>query len=353
MRIRKRFPPSSLSSLPLSDPQLHRSPVVQQHIQGSIQVYPDGNLCTQQGNTNSQPSDPPNQPLPPPSDHQPMIGSEQTRWVWSDTIKAQELKQKDLEGEEVKEERWRDEEKTNDIRKGSILGAEVGTEVLSSSASSHQEVERWCEGDKVFPLKKRRGSFERRVSEDTITAEKAKKMKAKMKSKTNKKCVQQQQQQQNGGDDGNEQQEVRESSSTGAKKMKRGSVIMEGSRCSRVNGRGWRCCQQTLVGYSLCEHHLGKGRLRSMTSVRSRAGPNKDDQRLLSVQEHLPEKKLLGDNGDDDDDDDDEDEKKPLMVTKKRMKLGMVKARSISSLLGQPNNAVVVIADSNNKNGSL
>ena len=44
---------------------------------------------------------------------------------------------------------------------------------------------------------------------------------------------------------------------------------MEGSRCSRVNGRGWRCCQQTLVGYSLCEHHLGKGRLRSMTNVRS------------------------------------------------------------------------------------
>ena len=47
---------------------------------------------------------------------------------------------------------------------------------------------------------------------------------------------------------------------------KRGNTIMEGSRCSRVNGRGWRCCQPTLVGYSLCEHHLGKGRLRSMTT---------------------------------------------------------------------------------------
>ncbi|KAJ6826139.1 uncharacterized protein M6B38_374205 [Iris pallida] len=53
------------------------------------------------------------------------------------------------------------------------------------------------------------------------------------------------------------------------KRKKRGSpVLMEGSRCSRVNGRGWRCFQQTLVGYSLCEHHLGKGRLRSMSSVR-------------------------------------------------------------------------------------
>ncbi|XP_037444886.1 uncharacterized protein LOC119314241 [Triticum dicoccoides] len=47
----------------------------------------------------------------------------------------------------------------------------------------------------------------------------------------------------------------------GAKKRRRGPpVLMEGSRCSRVNGRGWRCSQPTLVGYSLCEHHLGKGR---------------------------------------------------------------------------------------------
>ncbi|KAL6861213.1 hypothetical protein ACP4OV_016913 [Aristida adscensionis] len=50
----------------------------------------------------------------------------------------------------------------------------------------------------------------------------------------------------------------------GAAKKRRGpAVLMEGSRCSRVNGRGWRCSQPTLVGYSLCEHHLGKGRMRS------------------------------------------------------------------------------------------
>lgn len=40
----------------------------------------------------------------------------------------------------------------------------------------------------------------------------------------------------------------------------------EGSQCRRRNGRGWRCSQRTLVGYSLCEHHLGKGRLRSINS---------------------------------------------------------------------------------------
>ena len=43
-------------------------------------------------------------------------------------------------------------------------------------------------------------------------------------------------------------------------------------------------------------------------------------------------------------DEDDDKEEKPLMVTKRRMKLGMVKARSLSSLLSQTNN-VVLVAD--------
>ncbi|KAM0883864.1 hypothetical protein ACQ4PT_031359 [Festuca glaucescens] len=48
--------------------------------------------------------------------------------------------------------------------------------------------------------------------------------------------------------------------SDGSKRRRGSPVLLEGSRCSRVNGRGWRCSQPTLVGYSLCEHHLGKGR---------------------------------------------------------------------------------------------
>lgn len=92
--------------------------------------------------------------------------------------------------------------------------------------------------------------------------------------------------------------------SKGKKKAKKsGGALEEGSRCSRVNGRGWRCCQQTLVGYSLCEHHLGKGRVRSTNKSGGGRG---------------------GQGG----------EKKAVMK-KKRVKLGMVKARSISSLLGQ------------------
>ena len=53
----------------------------------------------------------------------------------------------------------------------------------------------------------------------------------------------------------------------GAKKRRGPAVLLEGSRCSRVNGRGWRCSQPTLVGYSLCEHHLGKGRMRSAAAA--------------------------------------------------------------------------------------
>ncbi|KAF2289490.1 hypothetical protein GH714_036616 [Hevea brasiliensis] len=137
--------------------------------------------------------------------------------------------------------------------------------------------------------------------------------------------------------------------SSSVKKRVRGGALSEGSRCSRVNGRGWRCCQQTLVGYSLCEHHLGKGRLRSMTSVRSRSmaetATNKGESQPLSS----PPMPLAGEEtkGISLDDkvigavhEDEEVIKKPLITTKKKQKLGMVKARSISSLLGQSNNAI-------------
>jgi len=86
-------------------------------------------------------------------------------------------------------------------------------------------------------------------------------------------------------------------------------VLMEGSRCSRVNGRGWRCSQQTLIGYSLCEHHLGKGRLRSMSSVR--VGSQVKNSNNVSTG-------------------------KPK---KKESKIGVVKARSMSSLLDEEEGA--------------
>ncbi|XP_020573689.1 uncharacterized protein LOC110020057 isoform X2 [Phalaenopsis equestris] len=86
-----------------------------------------------------------------------------------------------------------------------------------------------------------------------------------------------------------------------ANRRRRPALLMEGSRCSRVNGRGWRCSQPTLVGYSLCEHHLGKGRLRSMSSVKEK------------LENSSPEVELR---------------------KKTKKKIGVFKARSLSSLLG-------------------
>lgn len=203
---------------------------------------------------------------------------------------------------------------------------------------------RWYDGEKTIPLKKRRGSFENNNA--TAASHDNKKMKTKM----NKKCSSSATQ--NGDDVDRVGDDV---SASNGKKRARGSAVMEGSRCSRVNGRGWRCCQPTLVGYSLCEHHLGKGRLRSMASVRNRSMKKE-------VQDLLPQPSSCG--GDNSSSSSSlerknksggadyplgkSEKKAAVAVTKKRMKLGMVKARSMSSLMGQTNTQVVV-ADENNK----
>ncbi|KAK3128660.1 hypothetical protein QOZ80_6BG0464860 [Eleusine coracana subsp. coracana] len=74
---------------------------------------------------------------------------------------------------------------------------------------------------------------------------------------------------------------VKDEEKVNTKKRRGPPVLLEGSRCSRVNGRGWRCSQPTLVGYSLCEHHLGKGRARSSNGAA--AGPGQ-----LGRTEHGP-----------------------------------------------------------------
>ncbi|KAJ9184674.1 hypothetical protein P3X46_004378 [Hevea brasiliensis] len=334
MRIRKRkvpFPLSSLSPVPLSDPHLSRSPSDQLQL---LQSSPHQNFSPQDAKASffvSQSSDQPNYPI---GAHDCSDGS------W----KEEEKKVLMQEGEE----KGGEGEKSNDTRGGVFLGAKTPTMAFQRSTSFHQDG-RWCEGEKAFPFKKRRGSFERRSKEETLV-EKDKKMKTKM----NKKCMQR-----NGNEDGEEvgDKETKEGvhvdhrRSSSTKKRVRGGALMEGSRCSRVNGRGWRCCQQTLVGYSLCEHHLGKGRLRSMTSVRSRSmaktATSKESSQPLSspslslaVEETKGIPISFGDKVIGAVHGDEELIKKPLMMAKKKQKLGMVKARSISSLLGQANNAI-------------
>ncbi|XP_008443038.1 uncharacterized protein LOC103486754 isoform X2 [Cucumis melo] len=218
-----------------------------------------------------------------------------------------------------------------DSRETILIGAETINNALLPHSSSSSQVGggRWCEKEKAFPLKKRRGSFERSSDEDNDdhnkdiqVATKLQDEKKMIKTKMNKKCTLSQKQSKVGLD------------IVVGKKRSRGGALMEGSRCSRVNGRGWRCCQQTLVGYSLCEHHLGKGRLRSMNNVRNRSLAAATPKNIVVIEK---------------------DEKKPSpsqfpssppppssfsLTNKKRMKLGVVKARSISSLLGQPDGIV-------------
>ncbi|XVF07384.1 hypothetical protein REPUB_Repub06bG0134200 [Reevesia pubescens] len=375
MRIRKRqvpLPFSSISPVPLSsDPNFNRSPVVQLPLQQQPHL-PTPCFDPQ------FPSDHPNHPIGQHLATQGRDSSASLPTHGEELKKKQDylvLKQGEGEGGGEGEG-----EKNNDTRKKSVLGAELGTWSLSQWTSSHQAVGSWGEGEKSFPLKKRRGSFERRGNEDdddadddTIT-EKDNNKKVMintnkiMKTKMNKKFVEQQ--------NDNYQQEEKESkdsttfdknnnNTSSAKKRGRGGALMEGSRCSRVNGRGWRCCQQTLVGYSLCEHHLGKGRLRSMTSVRNRSlsgsnnaakkeqQPNNDhaNQTLSnysspSQQAKQTKRELLGESGENGGEH--QEDQKPLMMTKKRVKLGVVKARSISSLLGQKDSAIAVADDQNN-----
>ncbi|XP_074371663.1 uncharacterized protein LOC141712573 isoform X3 [Apium graveolens] len=117
--------------------------------------------------------------------------------------------------------------------------------------------ESWFDADKKIPPgKKRKGLALEKMSPETAMFEKAKKMKPKINNKCSATGLQQVHVEQDkaGNDDSNS---TNHDMNVDKKINKRGGEIKEGSRCSRVNGRGWRCGQQTLMGYSLCEHHLG------------------------------------------------------------------------------------------------
>ncbi|XP_016489155.1 uncharacterized protein LOC107809074 isoform X2 [Nicotiana tabacum] len=317
MRIRKRFPPPSES-----DPQLNR-PVVVQQLKREINPF--------QETTKNEflPSDLPNLTISQPSDQPAVSRGKATSWVFfGGNSNQQKMKEKDVEAED--EKLWREKEKSfgsndNDNNKQIFSTTPQLGSLLPQPSSSPDLDGRWCEGDKVIPFKKRRDSYNHTSNINTIEA--------KMKSKNYKKCPQENGQEEKEGENGL----ITKEGFGVNKKNKRGSVILEGSRCSRVNGRGWRCCQQTLVGYSLCEHHLGKGRLRSMTSVQN-AKKKKEEEKK--------ENPLSNDNMEGHDYGED-DKKKPLM--KKMKKLRVVKARSLSSLLGQTDNVVAAFVVDNIK----
>lgn len=205
-----------------------------------------------------------------------------------------------------------------------------------------------CEGERVFSFKKRRGGR----GEGAMAAMKEKNMTQNLAAY-----------------DDEDKEVVRDGVDSESKKKGRGNssasdaVAMEGSRCSRVNGRGWRCSQQTLVGYALCEHHLGKGRLRSISSVPSRAPTitaqknnvvgqkNGKSDSILSLSfaqkdEELGEEEEDGDDNSEVEEEGEEEAKAAAAAVVKKMKrkkIGTVKARSINSLIDQTHNATYIV----------
>ncbi|XP_074304485.1 uncharacterized protein LOC141639204 [Silene latifolia] len=282
MRIRKRkvpLPLSLLSPIPITDAHLFSRSSV------SL-VQPTQDQTTHTSNVNSQ-----------PSDH---LTTFDLRRSIDDGNSSNDQHHDCLGFKGVESV-----PKSNDAGNKSItaLGAAAVACCINAPLplSHHQEKMRWCDEDKAMPLKKRRGSLDSTETTNVVDAT----------SKSLENNVEK---------PGVDEEEVKgnydESNSNGVngkKGSKRGKTIMEGSRCSRVNGRGWRCCQPTLVGYSLCEHHLGKGRLRNMSSVRGRTTSMPKNTALGTSSETLGNSEKM----------------------KKRAKIGVVKARSLSSLLGQ------------------
>ncbi|XP_030453228.1 uncharacterized protein LOC115674850 isoform X2 [Syzygium oleosum] len=341
MRIRKRqvpLPLSALSPVPLSDPLSSRRSCL-------VQLRSAHDDDGADGPTSSRPSDRPNRPPRP-------VGPETGGRDSSDSTAAREENERKRGFPELllqEEEEDGGEKKGND---SSALAVEYPSGSPANSSPSHR-AERWCEGERVFPPKKRRGSLGETAMLDVKDSGGSKKMRSAKSgnARTSKKDARRDDIDEDDGSEfeegrgqggGEEKKIVVGIESSSAKKRGRGGALMEGSRCSRVNGRGWRCCQQTLVGYSLCEHHLGKGRLRSMTSVRSKSKrPN-----LLSssrANELFPEERALDSlakaEGTEDGDEEDDGDIEEKVAVKKKVKLGIVKARSMSSLLGQASSA--------------
>ncbi|KDP24639.1 hypothetical protein JCGZ_25555 [Jatropha curcas] len=139
-------------------------------------------------------------------------------------------------------------EEGEDKKRGRIRRRDGGEEMIAGY---------WCsEGEKAFPLKKRRESSSgRKLHEENITMDK------KMKTKVNKKCIQE--------NENNEEEE--------------GGIDRCGAKKESYRGRGT----------AAMEVHLGKGRLRSVTSVRNRSMANKGDESLQQLSFSLAEEKTM------------------------------------------------------------
>ncbi|KAG5555513.1 hypothetical protein RHGRI_006231 [Rhododendron griersonianum] len=202
-------------------------------------------------------------------------------------------------------------------RLGYSYGAETsgGSGSFSLSPSSHQG--HWCEEDKLFPLKKRRASFTCKLRASTASDEEQKKGIRETPRNTEKSSVEYDYESEN-----EEEQEDDAVEKYEAKKAECGEggktpVANSNLLCRRNSGNGWRCNRPTVLGHSLCEYHLSSARMRNRNYVRTRNPPKNKINKFKKVFTglYLEEEEDFNDKGFE--------------------KRGVMKARSISSLLSQ------------------
>ncbi|XP_065631937.1 uncharacterized protein LOC112028378 isoform X2 [Quercus suber] len=167
--------------------------------------------------------------------------------------------------------------------------AETQTETspTSSISSSLSYFGSWSEEEKAFPLKKRRASFIRLMLKNEATRK-------------------------------------QEKEEMGKKSTSTGAIANDEERCGRSNGKKWKCWQSALEGYAQCEYHLNQERVRNMRHVCKQ----RQAAQISSKAEKVLDTSLCGEdefNCNDDDDDDD------YGVGFEVGKVGLVKARSITS----------------------
>ncbi|KAH7855750.1 hypothetical protein Vadar_028426 [Vaccinium darrowii] len=97
-------------------------------------------------------------------------------------------------------------------------------------------------------------------------------------------------------------------------------------RCHRNSGSGWRCSRPTILGLSLCEHHLSQSRVKNRNYARIRNQRNGPKKNINNVKKVYTSLYLEAEEEEEEWDDVDD---------KGFEKRGVMKARSINSLLSQ------------------
>ncbi|KAL9336362.1 hypothetical protein Peur_070850 [Populus x canadensis] len=135
---------------------------------------------------------------------------------------------------------------------------------VSSSLPSYGS---WCEEEKAFPLKKRRISLERFIS----TKESSKVDKQKRHRKIAKMWA----------SSGTHEAIYGEERDYNDVEINSDQAIEENlmTRCTKVNGAGWRCSKRRFEGYSLCKHHFKMQRM--YNSRRPRFGGSKKRKKVM------------------------------------------------------------------------